>query len=307
MNLVLASTWEDESEEWLIPNLVCDSLTLLSGEPKSGKTALACHLIRSLISKSEILGYAPTQKVIRVAWMGFDFKWRREVLQRVPDLLESIYFPNTIEYTAEDEWRELGRQMLEKEINFLVIDHLYGLSAGADLDRQNQIQAVYAPIMELIESTGVAVLLLTQGSKQGGGRAAHSVASEGLARWLLRLSGTDNTKSLAALGNNAETKKIKLKLTPTKIHLKESSSKSEVSSSETPDGGLPERARYILENAPLEAKVGVKALGLWLNLQNKGYKNAESARSSINNLIRGGLLARDGQRGKIVRGPNLVT
>ena len=92
MELTLASDWEDNSEEWLIPQLLCDSITLLSGEPKSGKTALACHLIRSLITKEPILNVVPTQKKLSVVWMGFDSRWQREVKERVPDLLEHIYF-----------------------------------------------------------------------------------------------------------------------------------------------------------------------------------------------------------------------
>ncbi|MTA72522.1 MAG: AAA family ATPase, partial [Actinobacteria bacterium] len=107
MDVILASDWEEESEEWLIPSLLCDSLTLLSGEPKAGKTALACHLVRSLVLKTEILGKQPTQKKIKVAWMGFDFKWRREIKARLPDLGKSLYFLSTVDYKATDQWDEL--------------------------------------------------------------------------------------------------------------------------------------------------------------------------------------------------------
>jgi hypothetical protein len=306
MNLVLASEWEDSSEEWLIPSLLCDSLTLLSGEPKTGKTALACHLVRSLITKIEILGMHPTQKEMKVAWMGFDCNWRREVKERLSDLSDQIYFPNTVDYKQEDEWKDLANQMKEKGINFLVIDHLYGLSAGADLDRQNQVQSVYAPVMKLIETTGAAVLLLTQAPKGGGGRAAHSVASEGLARWLLRLTGSGKIKKLIALGNNGEPKTFKMELTPFKIQLQSSKSTTDLYEARPADGGLPDRARYIIENAPEEALLGVKQLGIWFGSQDKGRKGSESGRSAINDLIKGGLLAREGRRGKIVCGPNLV-
>jgi len=307
MNLVLASDWEDSSEEWLIPFLLCDSLTLLSGEPKTGKTSLACHLIRSLLTKVEILGVHPTQNDIKVAWMGFDFKWRREVKERLPDLSDKIHFTDTVDYKQTDEWKELATLLKEKEINFLVIDHLYGMSAGADLDRQNQIQAVYAPIMQLIEETGAAVLLITQASKGGGGRAAHSVASEGLARWLLRMTGGGKIKKLTVLGNNAESKSMNMELTPFKIQQQISKSTSDLYLTKPADGGLPDRARYILENAPDAALMGVKQLGTWFGSQDKGRNGAESGRSAINDLLNGGLLAREGKRGKIVCGPSLGT
>lgn len=306
MNLVLASEWEDGSEEWLIPFLLCDSLTLLSGEPKTGKTSLACHLVRSLLTKIEILGMHPTQKDIKVAWMGFDFKWRREVKERLSDLLDQIYFPNTVDYKQAGEWKELANQMIEKGINLLVIDHLYGLSAGADLDRQNQTQAVYAPIIELIETTGAAVLLVTQGARGGGGRAAHSVASDGTARWLLRMTGAGKIKKLTAVGNNAESKIIKMELTPFKIQEQISKSSSDLHSARPSDGGLPDRARFILENAPDEALMGIKRLGAWFGSQGMGRNGNESGRIAVTDLMRGGLLAREGRRGKIVNGPNLV-
>ena len=307
MDVILASDWEEKSEEWLIPSLLCDSLTLLSGEPKAGKTALACHLVRSLVLKTEILGKQPTQKKIKVAWMGFDFKWRREVKGRLPDLSESLYFLSTVDYKATDQWDELENIMLTKGINFLVIDHLYGLAAGADQDRQNQLQAVFVPIIKLIERTGASVLLLTQAPKGGSGRAAHSVASEGLARWLLRLKGSGQTKTLTSLGNNAETLSFTIKLSPSEISMKEKKSPSEQNAGKSANGGMPERAKYILDNAPMEAKLSVKALGVWLASQNQGVNEPGSGRSAINNLIAGGLLTRSGVKGPIVRGPKLLT
>jgi hypothetical protein len=307
MELTLASQWEDNSEEWLIPQLLCDSLTLLSGEPKSGKTALACHLIRSLITKEPILSLIPTQKKITVAWMGFDSRWRREVKERVPELENHLYFATSRVYSAEEDWDSLANLMVEKQINFLVVDHLYGLSDGADLDRQNQAQAVFSPLLKLIETTGAGVLLLTQAGKSSGGRAAHSVALEGIARWLLRLTPSNTKKTLIALGNNAESKVFPIKLTPSKIALTERVEKVHNEKPGTADGGLPARANFILDNAPPEVRGGVKILGKWFSEQNKGVNTPGSGRDAVNNLIKGGLLARDGKRGKIIAGPKLVT
>ena len=64
---------------------------------------------------------------------------------------------------------------------------------------------------------------------------------------------------------------------------------------------------FILDNAPPEVIGGVKILGKWFSEQNKGVNTPGSGRDAVNNLIKGGLLARDGKRGKIIAGPKLVT
>lgn len=304
MKLVLASEWTEESEEWLIENLVCDSLTLISGEPKSGKTSMACHIVRSLVLKEEIIGFKPTDREIKVAYMGFDFKWQRETKERLKEAQNFVRFPNSVTYKSTDEWESLGEQMIEQGINFLVIDHLYNYSDEADLDRQNQVQMVFGPIMRLIQKTGAAVLLLTQGARAQGGRAAHSVAIEGQARWLLRLSAGKQKKTLTAMGNNAESAIYKIRLTPEIIELIEG--KPEAKERKPADGGMPDRAHYILNSAPPEAKESTTKLGSWLCVQNIGLNTPKSARTAINNLIAGELLARDGVKGRIIRGPKLV-
>jgi hypothetical protein len=304
MKLVLASEWAQESEEWLIENLVCDSLTLISGEPKSGKTSMACHIVRSLVLKEEIIGFKPTDREMRVAYMGFDFKWQRETKERLKEAQNFVRFPDSATYKSTDEWDSLGDQMIELKINFLVIDHLYNYSDGADLDRQNQVQMVFGPIMRLIQKTGAAVLLLTQGARNQGGRAAHSVAIEGQARWLLRLSAGKQNKTLTAMGNNAESALYKIRLTPEFIELIEG--KPELKERKPADGGLPDRARYIIVNAPIEAKESTTKLGIWLTAEHIGLNTPRSARTAVNNLIKGELLARDGVKGRIIKGPKYV-
>jgi hypothetical protein len=304
LKLVLASEWTEESEEWLIENLVCDSLTLISGEPKSGKTSMACHIVRSLVLKEEIIGFKPTDREIKVAYMGFDFKWQRETKERLKEAQNFVRFPNSVTYKSTDEWDSLCDQMIELGINFLVIDHLYNYSNEADLDRQNQVQMVFSPIMRLIQKTGAAVLLLTQGARGQGGRAAHSVAIEGQARWLLRLSAGKQNKTLTTMGNNAESREYKIRLTPDIIELIEG--KPEAKERKPADGGLPDRASYIIENAPLDATESTTKLGNWLAGQNKGLNTPKSARTAINNLIKGELLARDGVKGRIIKGPKYV-
>ena len=302
---MLASEWQESSEEWLIPTIICDSLTLLSGEPKTGKTALATHIVRALITGSPLLDCQPGTRKFRVAIMGFDSKWKREIQDRLPELKNNFYLVDPIHYKDLEDWKALGSKCIQLGINYLVIDHLYGLGAGADLDRQHQFQEVQRPLQKLMDESGVGILLLAHAAK-GGDRAAHSVASEGFARWLLRLKGTGRIKTLTALGNNGETVTRKIILTPSKIELMQAADSKSTKSTVDADGHLPARAKLIIEKSPLEIRSNAKGLGKWLATQNIGITTPGAGRSLVNNLISGGLLRRNGPKGEIVAGPKLL-
>jgi RecA-family ATPase len=304
MELVKASEWKEQSQEWLIPGYLCDSLTLLSGEPKSGKTSLACHLIRALVTGSEFLGELPTQTGLKIAYMGFDFRWQREVSERLDDVADELLFATSATYKEEAEWEQLSLLIKQNGINLLIIDHLYNFSDGADLDRQNQVQLVLNPLMKLINDTGAAVLLITQGARGQGGRSAHSVAIDGQARWLLRLSAGVKVKTLNALGNNSETKTVKIALSPKQLELMSKPSEQQAKRDSVRE--MANRARFIVENAPVDATLSAKALGSWLSEQDLGIGTPESGRTAVNNLIKVGLLARKSTKGAIFAGPKLA-
>ena len=306
MRIVLGSEWKESSEEWLIPTLICDSLTLLSGEPKTGKTALACHIIRALVTGQSIIDCKPIDKEFRIGIMGFDSKWRREIQNRIPELMESVYFIDPINYKDLKEWELLFAEINRLGVNYFVIDHLYGLGAGADLDRQYQFQEVQRPIQSFMNATGAGVLLIAHAPKGSDGRVAHSMASEGFARWLLRLKGSGKTRTLTALGNNGETVVRKMQLTPSVVTLIESAKVSSSSFALDADGQLPSRARLILANCPPEIRHNAKAMGKWLSEQDVGIVDPESGRTAINNLLKGQLLKRLGRKGEITAGPKLV-
>ena len=59
--LTNALEWKPKELNWLIPGLLCNSITLLSGEAKMGKTLFAGNLARALINQTEILGKQPRQ------------------------------------------------------------------------------------------------------------------------------------------------------------------------------------------------------------------------------------------------------
>lgn len=306
MAITRASEWTETGEEWLIEGLVCDSLTLISGEPKAGKSALALHTVRSLITGEPILQKEVKKTFNRIGWMGFDFKWQREVSERAPDLLDNIFYIDPVHYENYDGWNQVIQEIVTLQLDFLVIDHLYGLGAGAELDRQHSAQTVLAPLKHIIKRIGIPILLITQAGKMANGRAAHSVALEGLARWMLRISGQGKlTRKIQAIGNNSATEELKVKLNPTELVLVENS-KAE-SKPRRREINLPERARFILQNATFADLSDATQLGKWVAKQGWGINTAGSGRTLVNNLLDAGLLARDNSNSPIKRGPNLAT
>ena len=104
MAIVLGSEWVEESEEFLIDGLVCDSLTLISGQPKSGKSALALHIAQALLGEETILNRTVKRTVKKIGWMGFDLKWKRELQARSPRMVKRTYFIDAIHHSQIQEW-----------------------------------------------------------------------------------------------------------------------------------------------------------------------------------------------------------
>ena len=70
---MIEPTWIDDFSEadtsWLIDGFVCPSLTIISAQPKHGKTLLAGHIAISLITGQPLAGRAVDGDNHLVAWM----------------------------------------------------------------------------------------------------------------------------------------------------------------------------------------------------------------------------------------------
>ena len=80
MMLTLAAEWNEPADNWVIPGFICGSRTLLSGEPKAGKSTLAGHLASSLIHQTPFLGQTPNEGFHKIICMWFDASCQNEVL-----------------------------------------------------------------------------------------------------------------------------------------------------------------------------------------------------------------------------------
>lgn len=232
----------DEQQGWLIKGFLCPWLTLLSGQPKHGKSMLAGHIAISLIQESALLGRETSGSNHKVAWLGYDGGWQQEVRERWLDKsMKRIIFCESLRSLDTILWRQLAVELKQEGVTLLVIDHLYGLAGALGLNDAEHFAIIANLLRPFFEEYGIAILLLTQASKGpfSNGRAAHSVAIEGEARALIRISDKrkNGARKIELVSNTSGEETILVKLTPEAIEIiqAKSPSKEEKSQRESPE------------------------------------------------------------------------
>lgn len=309
MTLIKATEWQEEQHEWLIPGLVGNAITLISGEPKTGKSLLAGYLVNSLITQAPILGREPKEGFFKVAWIGYDTNWGSELKDRFPDIHDFLYFNESIRFDDEASWLQLMGELVLTGIDLLVVDHLYGLAAELDLDESHLMTRALQPLKQICDELKIPVLLLAHANKSGSGRAAHSILLEAQARHFIRIIGNVRTfnRDLVLAGNHEAGTTLKIFLSPEECFLKEEAAgELKEKKRRERNGEFLERTRAFLNESPVEARISAVAAGEWMAKQ--GYASTKGAgRTLINKMMRGGLLMRlDGKKSEITAGNNFI-
>jgi hypothetical protein len=309
MGLIRASEWNEEPHEWLIPDLISNSITLISGEPKTGKTLLAGHLVNSLISQVQILNRDPKPGAFKVAWIGYDALWASELKGRFPAITDSLYFNPPLKFNNYDGWKFLISELKSNGINLLVIDNLYGYAGELDLDESHFMEQALLPLTSIFNDYKIPVLLLHHANKMGGGRAAHSILLEAKVRHFIRITGSakSSNKELTVIGNYSQASSLKVHLSPDECRFRDESRYSQNEKRlRNRSGDMAEKAKIFHENAPVSAKQSALQAGCWMTAQGFSSTNG-GGRALINKMLRGGLLTREsGNKSPITAGPNLV-
>ena len=304
---VMIDDIEQETEPWLIDGMVCPWLTLLSGQPKHGKTILAGHIATALINNQPLLGKAVKPGDHQIAWMGYDGGWRDEIVSRLKSRANNkiaTYAP--IRTIDENLWREFAHTLKEDGTTLLILDHLYGMAGTIGLNDANNFAILANLLRPIYEEYKIPVLVLAQAGKgeYSNGRAAHSVALEGEARCLLRLyeKRSHGYRKLDISSNSNGEERLAIRLTPEVIEVKESKEKAprEVVGRET-----IEIAKNLLSNQEVKDELNSWA-GAGRALAKLGHsRNAGAGRSMAIRLREQGFLKEDG--GRIVRGDSLLS
>jgi hypothetical protein len=292
MKLTLARDWVNPMEPWLIPGFLIGTRTLLSGEPKIGKTMLAQHLVSSLIQQTPFLGSQPIEGFHNVAWMGFDVSWQAEYKHKFPFHQDFVYFTESIHFDEEREWGELEELLVQSHCSLLVVDHLYGLAGSLDLDESHEMLRALSPLLLLQERTSIPILLISHAGKSGTGRAAHSTLLEAQFRHLLRLTGStrNNRRDIVSMGNLCGSTKYSVEMNLRGVYLRGSSVETEsLRIRERTEISLNKAKRFLAE-APSEAKKNFSAAGRWF-AESGESDSEEGGRTLARKLVKQELLA----------------
>jgi hypothetical protein len=284
--LTLASEWESQPMDWLIPGFLCASQTLISGEPKMGKSLLAGQIVTSLVHQEPFLGQQPLTGFHRVVWIGYDPRWAEEFKSNFPSVCNFVYFAQGAPWHKAEEWEQIGEEALEKRVTLIVVDHLYGVADTLDLDESHEMHKALSPLVRLREKTKLPMVLICQASKGGTGRSAHSNALDANFRHLIRITGDvrSSRRTLTTVGNQGPSFSVKIDLKPNAIQLNmEEASRREDRERQRTTEAL-KQSKMLLEQAPDWARRNMTQAGNWF--AEIGISSTQGAGRSLANKLR---------------------
>ena len=245
--------YPDYPNDWPIEGLLCPYITILSGQPKVGKSTISLHMVISLITGEPFLGRKVNFEKRKVAWMGFDSGWVNELRKNSQGKTDgALLLQNPLTSLSLDHWRTFGTKLALEGIGYLVIDHLYGLGGHLNLNENQEASRIMNCLQVLVTEFQIPILLLAQATKnqRGAGSMAHSNLFKGSARVLLELAGTrrDGKRSLSISGNEVPSETLQVYLGPTNLDLAQSEKGAEKKQNRDYEGNL-RKAQQIYREA----------------------------------------------------------
>lgn len=212
-------------DAFLIGDLLTTRITLLSGEPKAGKTLLAAGMGTALINgEQEFLGQPVLQKVDHIVFGLTDDGAPEELKERihgaVPDDSVTI-FP--VEDSGDSTyWPGIRDDLIDIKPGLFVLDNILGaLAPGEDISSPVTAQRIMRSLKPISEAV-IPTLLVThtpKGSAEGmtvasspiGGRA---IAAGARAVIALRNSGKHGRRIQTAINRASEDLDLKVTVRP---------------------------------------------------------------------------------------------
>lgn len=286
--------YPDCPSDWPIDGLLCPYITILSGQPKVGKSTISLHMVVSMITGEAFLGRTVNLEKKKVAWMGFDSGWVNELRKNSQNKINgALLLQNPLTSLAIDDWRMLGNNLTRAGIGYLVIDHLYGLGGHLNLNENQEAARIMNCLQVLVREYQIPVLLLAQATKnqRGAGSMAHSNLFKGNARVLLELAGTrrDGKRSLTISGNEVPGETLQVYLGPTSLDLSQKESGSTRKQHRDFDGNIRKAKRLLTSAEPGDLFNTVTAGRLACKIGLSG--SDEAGRKMVSRLLKAELLA----------------
>jgi hypothetical protein len=307
LNLELRTLDEitEDTSEWLVDKLVCPWITLVSGQPKYGKSALIGHISMALINGTDFLGRKTKPGNHKIAWMGYDSGWKQELKTRWHhQSANRLLTINPIRTNNVNDWFALANLLVQNNITLFVIDHLLGLADVESLNDSDRVQAAMNLIKPICDDFGIPILLIHQAGKSewNKGRAANSNAIEANARCLIRITDkqSNDVKKIHVISNFTEDQKFSLKLNDLEVNLVDKPTKNNSNSKERIS---PEVANKLLKGANPKEMNSWSGAGRELARLNYS-ENPNAGRTMAKRLGKQNLLKL--QNGQVVAGDSLI-
>jgi hypothetical protein len=300
--------YPSQSSDWPIDGLLCPYITILSGQPKVGKSTISLHMVMAMINGEKFLDRETNLGNKKVAWMGFDSGWVNELRKNSEGKVNgSLLLQNPLRSLRVEDWQTLGENLTREDIGFLVIDHLYGLGGHLNLNENQEANKIMTCLQIVVSDYQIPILLLAQATKnqRGAGSMAHSNLFKGNARALLELAGTrrDGKRSLTVSGNEVASETLQVYVKPTSLDLAETTNNDAKKQQRDYEGNL-RRGQQIWDSAKpedLSTQTAAGRLAYKLGLSD----NPEAGRKMVSRLVKASVFELDGSA--LIQGRNYFT
>jgi len=209
-------SWSRES--FLVEGLVCSTLTLIYGEPLSGKSTLAALLIASVLTDSPFLEHPVRRQVSRVVLITTEQDGPEEYGRRLSerpgiDLTDNRLQTYAVSCLSPEDWRELADTIGPDTGTLVVVDNLTQVLTGSI----NEDEAVREALegLRLFTARGATVVLIGHTSEKSGqhGKSTKPMGSTAISagvRWRVRCNANGERIELICDGNSAKDSRVVL-------------------------------------------------------------------------------------------------
>lgn len=155
-------------DAFLIGDLLTSRITVLSGEPKAGKTLLAVGMVTALLNGDpEFLGLRVHRNMQHVTFGLTDDGATEELYERFlgavdPDSITSFVMDDT---GSADYWTNLAKDLKESGTELFVLDNILGSLAVGDDIAASTTAATVVRNLRPIAQAGIPVLAITHTPK----------------------------------------------------------------------------------------------------------------------------------------------
>lgn len=168
---------------WLVPDLVCSSLTLLYGESKAGKSLFVCQLVRSLVDGRPVLGRAPAVKgrvLILCSDAGAVSEYQHRLTSMgVRNAQDVVFVPVATGINAQ-LWEDLTELASVSGFCLVVLDHATGVLEG-DVNAREPWRDLWQHLIRL--GTPALMVSHSSDSRYQGARSHRPMGNSAATQW----------------------------------------------------------------------------------------------------------------------------